>query len=853
MKNRQGNLARVGMPRLLHLIYLKGDPAASLDIVREPVKKRFLFKDGVPASASSNILNEVLGRLLMQEGIITQKDYELSLQVVLNEKKRHGQVLISMGLITPEQLDSFLTLQIKRRIFKIFGWNEGTYRYVKSDAAPADFPPLPLHPAELILEGISLGFYPAPRIRADLKEHMDLPVSVAKSFGKYALEDFNLNLQEKRFLDSIDGKKTLREALDASDLLRHRALSLALAFLITGVITSPAEVEEDEFFEEETRAPEAAEATLDKKLNAELLFMKSKNALERGEYAEAVKTLTGITDLNPMEGEYWAYLGWAVYLEDPKNRKKAEGILKDAIDLNNDLDIAWHFLGELYQAAGDVEAARKCFHTAVEKNPWMLQSVAELKRLDICAAVEPGPDAEERKAYVEAFGFTDDPFSRAPDPKYAYLSGSRQEAMESLLRAVKKRSGPVLLTGAAGTGKTTLVLELLRRLSSEKILPAVVLRPPERELVLIKEINSEVGVTTESDSIKEQLLALGMRVSQNKIQGGHTLLVIDQAHHLTPGCLKLVQYLTRLKSLQIVLSAEPSLEERLKEADFTELDHKVAARVPIYSLSMDETKDYFLKRLKAGYGLKEPACSISDEALVLLFEESGGFPSEVNSKAARLLAESTSYGTCDIDNVIALAAFGRKNVFEDEAAAEVFVEKAFEEKERAEPGASVEPVAPPSEKPKPATPAVFGAPPSPGPVKGSEGPKRPRPSIEPHPHAKPRRVPVPAEEEEEAAAEHRTSRLLIVVLLIVIAGLVAACLTGLFRFGGGVVETGKAVVPPPKATDEVTTPGTGAPPPPPSTLNASGPLDTSAGVEGTAAAPPSEGATAPASATETGP
>ena len=850
MKNRQGNLARVGMPRLLHLIYLKGDPAASLDIVREPVKKRFLFKDGVPAAASSNILNEVLGRLLMQEGIITQKDYELSLQVVLNEKKRHGQVLISMGLITPEQLDSFLTLQIKRRIFKIFGWNEGTYRYVKSDAAPTDFPPLPLHPAELILEGISLGFYPAPRIRADLKEHMDLPVSVAKSFGKYALEDFNLNLQEKRFLDSIDGKKTLREALDASDLLRHRALSLALAFIITGVITSPAEVEEDEFFEEETRAPEAAEAPLDKKLNAELLFMKSKNALERGEYAEAVKTLTGITDLNPMEGEYWAYLGWAVYLEDPKNRKKAEGILKDAIDLNNDLDIAWHFLGELYQAAGDAEAARKCFRTAVEKNPWMLQSVAELKRLDISAAVEPGPDADERKAYVEAFGFTDDPFSRTPDPKHAYLSGSRQEAMESLLRAVKKRSGPVLLTGAAGTGKTILVLELLRRLSSEKILPAVILRPPERELVLIKEINSEVGVTTESDSIKEQLLALGMRVSQNKIQGGHTLLVIDQAHHLTPGCLKLVQYLTRLKSLQIVLSAEPSLEDRLKEADFSELDHKVAARVRIYSLSMDETKDYFLKRLKAGYGRKEPACSISDEALVLLFEESGGIPSEVNSKAARLLAESASYGTCDIDNVIALAAFGRKNVFEDEAAAEVFVEKAFEEKAGAEPGAPKEPGAPPAEEPKPPTPAIFGAPPAPGPVKGGESTLRPGPSIEPHPTAQPRRGPMPAEK-EEAAAEHRTSRLLIVLLLIAIAGLVAAYLTGLLRFGGGVVETGKTVVPPPKAPEEVTTPGTGAPPPPPSTLNASGPLDTSAGVEGTAEAPAPGGATAPA-ATEPG-
>ncbi len=817
MKDRQGNLARIGMPRLLHLIYRKGDPAASLDIVREPVKKRFIFRDGVPVAAGSNILNEVLGRLLMQEGVISQKDYERSLEVVLKEKKKHGQVLIAMGLLTPEQLDAFLTLQIKRRVFKIFGWNEGTYRYVRSIGGAPELPPLPLHPAALILEGMSLGFYPSSRIRADLKAYMDLPVSVAADSGKYILDDFNLNLQEKRFLDSIDGRKTLREVLDASDLLRHRALSLALSFLITGVITSPAEVEEEDFFEEETRGPEAAEAPLDRKLNAEILFMKSKSALEKGDYSAAVKTLTEITDLNPMEGEYWAYLGWAIYLEDPASRKKAERVLKDAIDLNNDLDIAWHFLGMLSLVAGDMEMARSCFSTAVQKNPWMLQSVAELKRLEINDTVEPGPDLEERKAYVEAFGFTDDPFARVPDHRYAYLSGSRHEAMESLVRAVKKRSGPVLLTGAAGTGKTTLALELLRRLASEKVLPAVILRPSDRELILIKEINAEVGVAADSGSIKEQLLALGMRVSQNKIQGGHTLLLIDQAHHLTPGCLKLVQYLSRLKGLQIVLSAEPSIEERLKGPEFTELDQKIAARVQLYSLSMDETKDYFLKRLKEGCGRKKPACSISDEALVLLFEESGGTPSVINSKAARLLSESAGYGTCEIDNIIAMAAFGRKNVFEDEAAAEVFVEKAFEEAEE------TAPVAPPLAEDR-------GEPPAP--PQGPEKAPSPLPERQGETLAGPKATPAPAgprpQRTEPALHERRTSKRLIVLLLIAIAGLVAAFFSGALQFGGsgGAPET---VVPRPVASP----PATAVPPGAPPTVDAGGPLDASAAIEGT--------------------
>jgi general secretion pathway protein A len=815
------------MPRLLHLIYRKGDPAASLDIVREPVKKRFIFKDGVPVAAGSNILNEVLGRLLMQEGIISQRDYEQSLEVVLREKKKHGQVLIAMGLLTPEQLDTFLMLQVKRRVFKIFGWNEGTYRYVRSAPGAPELPALPLHPAALILEGISLGFYPAARIRSDLKAYMDLPVSVAADSGRYILDDFNLNLQEKRFLDSIDGRKTLREVLDASDLLRHRALSLALSFLITGVITSPAEVEEEDFFEEETRGPEAAEAPLDRKLNAEILFMKAKSALEKGDYSAAVKTLAEITDLNPMEGEYWAYLGWAIYLEDPASRKKAERVLKDAIDLNNDLDIAWHFLGMLSLASGDTEMARSYFSTAVQKNPWMLQSVAELKRLEISGTVEPGPDLEERKAYVKAFGFTDDPFTRVPYHRYAFLSGSRHEAMESLVRAVKKRSGPVLLTGAAGTGKTTLALELLRRLANEKVLPAVILRPSDRELILIKEINAEIGVTADSDSIKEQLLALGMRVSQNKIQGGHTLLVIDQAHHLTPGCLKLVQFLTRLKSLQIVLSAEPSIDERLKGPEFTELDNKIAARVQLHSLSMDETKDYFLKRLNEGYGRKKPACSISDEALVLLFEESGGIPSEINSKAARLLSESAAYGTCEIDNIIAMAAFGRKNVFEDEAAAEVFVEKAFEETE------VTAAVTPPSREDQGEPPTAPQSPekaPPPMPEGKGETLAGPKAAAS----APPAHRPLETKQRKQtrpALHEQSTSKLLIVLLFIAIAGLIAAFFSGALRFGGfggggGAPET---VVPGP--ADSL--PTGAVPPGAPPTLDESGPLDTSAAFEGT--------------------
>lgn len=638
MKDKQGDLVQAGVPMLLHLIYSKGDECAILDVVREPVRKRFFFRNGIPVAASSNILNEVLGRLLMQEGIITQKQYEGSLEIVLRDKKRHGEVLIGMGLLTPGQLEDFLRLQLKRRLFKLFDWSEGSYRYIKADSIPQNLSNQPLHPASLILEGISLGFYPVSRIKTDLKDWLDKNVKASGS-ARYKPDDFHLNLQEKRFLESLDGSKTLKEALESSDLLRHRALSLALSFIITGLVSDEEGAKEPDYTLEEMKETHSVEAPVDSKLNAELLFMRAKSALQKKDFKGSIEILREITNLSPSEGEYWAYLGWAVYNDDPANIKEAEKIIKDSIDLNNDLDAAWFYLGMLFLASGNTPWARKAFSTAIEKNPWNLEALAELKRLEVREKLGDGG----RKGWPAQSGFTADPFSNAPEAGQISLTEGQAKALESVTRAVKKKTVPVLLEGGNGVGKTTVVLELLKRLSNEKVLCACILRPAEKELALIKEINTEIGSQSDSAAIKEQLLSLGMRVSQNKIQGGHTLLIIDEAHTLTDGCLKLIQYLSRLKTVQILLSADKSLSERLKSPDYKELDEKMTARAALDPMSAEEARAYMLQRLSSAPKKDDPSLpvsSLSGEEMDAIFEASNGYPSAINREASNLLRSS---------------------------------------------------------------------------------------------------------------------------------------------------------------------------------------------------------------------
>ncbi|MBI5492344.1 MAG: AAA family ATPase [Deltaproteobacteria bacterium] len=653
MRENQGNLGKIGMPKLLHLIYRKADKAAALDIVREPVKKRFFFKDGVPVAATSNILNEVLGRLLMQEGIITQMEYERSLELVLKDKKRHGEVLISMGLLTPERLESFLQLQLKRRLLKIFSWNDGSYHYVKADSVPGNLTEFPLHPASLILEGISLGFYPDDRVKADLLGDLDKTFK-AKEDGIYRPDDFRLNLQEKRFLASFDGTATLRQALESSDLLRHRALSLALSFIITGLVDG-GRVEEAEIREEEPREPRAGEAAGDSKLNAELLFMKAKSLIKEKDYNGAIEELKKITELNPAEGEYWAYLGWAVFNNGPSNIKEAEGILKDAIDLNNDLDSAWYFLGHVFLSSGDVAWAKKAFRTALSKNPWMSEAASELKRIEAKEALPPAP--EGHKVRIHALGFFEDPFTDEPLEKYLMLSSSQAEALEALLKGIRKKSGPMVLTGDRGAGKTTMALELLKRLSDDKMLSALILKPGDREIELIKAINSEVGASSGSSSTKEQLLSFGMRVSQNKIQGGNTLIVFDQAETLTPGCLKLIQYLSRLKTLQIILMGEPSFLDALKSPEFAELDGKASTRLTLSPFTLEETAAYIRKRLAVFVPGTSVLPSFDEGGIEDIFNRSGGLPAKINRLSAEAL-EAPSKEETGIEEFAAFEEMG---------------------------------------------------------------------------------------------------------------------------------------------------------------------------------------------------
>jgi len=64
--------------------------------------------------------------------------------------------------------------------------------------------------------------------------------------------------------------------------------------------------------------------------------------------------------------------------------------------------------------------------------------------------------------YGKYFGLAELPFSVTPDPRFSYINSLYREAFATLRYGIETRRGFIVITGEAGTGKTTLLRRLMR-------------------------------------------------------------------------------------------------------------------------------------------------------------------------------------------------------------------------------------------------------------------------------------------------------------------------------------------------------------------------------------------------------
>lgn len=239
--------------------------------------------------------------------------------------------------------------------------------------------------------------------------------------------------------------------------------------------------------------------------------------------------------------------------------------------------------------------------------------------------------------YKAFFGLTRNPFDLVPDPTCFVSTRRHNEALAALYYGVRWHKGFIVVTGEVGTGKTLLLRCLLRLLRASKdVAYAYLFNGRLTPTEFLQYIVSDFGLRSAGKNKGELLLELGQFLIARGSKKLTTVLIIDEAHHLSEEILEEVRLLSNLettdeKLLQIVLVGQPELDEKLDSVDLRQLKQRIALRAHLGSLDADETREYIERRLQIAGADPGREAIFSPEAMTAIFHHSQGLPRLINS------------------------------------------------------------------------------------------------------------------------------------------------------------------------------------------------------------------------------
>ena len=236
--------------------------------------------------------------------------------------------------------------------------------------------------------------------------------------------------------------------------------------------------------------------------------------------------------------------------------------------------------------------------------------------------------------YLNKFRFERDPFSDNLQNGLFFPGAGRQQAVQTILHYSRYGSTPVFLTGAAGSGKTTVLFAAKREMLDDVDIVSIEAEIMMTELKLFSLISQGMGILNENNCVDE---IVGV-VEANAALGRQSLLCIDNVEELSEEViLSLFELITMCNGqLNAIFSGqEQSADLLLKIAKASNL---LINRLNLSPLSESEVYDYICYKLDAiGYDNDFPFSSIQLKSLTL---RSRGSVKQLHSIARSMLMAS---------------------------------------------------------------------------------------------------------------------------------------------------------------------------------------------------------------------
>lgn len=247
------------------------------------------------------------------------------------------------------------------------------------------------------------------------------------------------------------------------------------------------------------------------------------------------------------------------------------------------------------------------------------------------------------------FNLNEMPFLLLPNTSFYVDLPSHQQCFSTLMFAVSSGEGIIKIIGEVGTGKTLLCRRLLNSLDEDEYysayLPNPNLNPVELKRALARELQVPDIEWLGDDQIME---AINKRLLKFAMNNKRVVLVIDEAQSLPEESVEALRLLTNLetesvKLMQIVMFAQPELDEILNKHNLRQLKQRITYSQHLEHLNKSHVRQYVFHRMAvAGYNGKP---IFNDGAINALYEYSKGVPRLLSILSGKSLLIAFSKGS----------------------------------------------------------------------------------------------------------------------------------------------------------------------------------------------------------------